>query len=200
MRALRVVALCLALLAAVVLGSAAASAEESATVTSGPVIGTGGSVSSVDLVERPRDWDGKDVVFVGEAVGEVMVRGDHAWIHLNDDAYKLANLQEGAGLAGYNSGAPVWIAADQAGAVQTLGDYKHEGDIVRVEGVFNAACAEHGGDMDIHATALSVVRPGHEVQDPVKPRKVMWLVGVAALAATVVAAEVGGRRRRTRPS
>ena len=205
MRAFRVVALCLVLLTAGVLGPeavlpATVLAAESTTVTTGAVVGTGGSVSSADLVEHPQEWDGKTIVFVGEAVGEVMVRGDHAWTHLNDDAYMLANAGEGAVLAGYNSGMPVWAAADLAAYIRMLGDHKHQGDIVRVEGVFNAACAEHGGDMDIHATALSVVQPGHVVQDPVQPRKVMWLVGLAVLAAAVIGAELGGRRRRTHPS
>ena len=205
MRAFRMVLLWLAALAAGVFVQAAVFpaavlAEESTVVTSGAVIGTGGSVSSTELVEHPREWDGKTIVFVGEAVGEVMVRGDHAWIHLNDDAYMLAGVEEGAAPAGYNSGMPVWISAEPAASVRVLGDHTHQGDVVRVEGVFNAACAEHGGDMDIHATALSVVRPGHEVHDPIQARKLMWLLGLAALAAAVMAAELGGRRRRARPA
>jgi hypothetical protein len=32
-----------------------------------------------------------------------------------------------------------------------------------VAGTFNAACREHGGDMDIHADDLVVVRTGHPV-------------------------------------
>jgi len=31
---------------------------------------------------------------------------------------------------------------------------------VQVSGIFNAACPEHGGDMDVHATEISVVREG----------------------------------------
>ncbi|MDI6873215.1 MAG: hypothetical protein QME84_02860 [Actinomycetota bacterium] len=37
------------------------------------------------------------------------------------------------------------------------------GDTVEVRGVFHADCAEHGGDFDIHASSLTVLQPGREV-------------------------------------
>ncbi len=116
--------------------------------------------SSAELVEQPKKYDGTEITFEGEAIGERMVRGADAWIHLNDDAYMYKNVEEGAPLGGYNSGMPVWLPADLAEKISTFGTYKHEGDIVKVTGVFNAACAQHGGDMDIHATALETSVPG----------------------------------------
>lgn len=139
--------------------------------------------SSGDLVERPRKWDGKTVTFRGEAITGAMVRGDMAWLHLNDDAYYLKNVEEGATLGGYNSGMPVWVAADLARQIQTFGDYKHEGEVVEVRGVFNAACPQHGGDMDIHATTLRRVIAGRDAADPVKSWKVVVALVLAVLAA-----------------
>lgn len=139
--------------------------------------------SSGELVEQPKSYDGRAVTFEGEAVGEVLKRGDHAWLHLNDDAYMYENVEEGAPLDGYNSGMPVWVPVAMAGRVGTLGDYKHEGDVVRVEGTFNAACREHGGDMDIHATQLVVVTPGHPAADPIRTWKVLLAAGLTMLAA-----------------
>lgn len=139
--------------------------------------------SSADLVDTPKQHDGTEVTFTGEAIGEAMVRGKMAWLHLNDDSYYVKNVEEGAELGGYNTGMPVWLPAEDARRVTHFGDYKHEGDIVRVRGVFNAACAEHGGDMDIHAVSLEVVTPGHAVVDPVHPDKVVWAVGLSLLAA-----------------
>jgi len=138
--------------------------------------------SSADLVEKPKQLDGMTVTFEGEVIGEAMGRGDMAWLHINDDAYYVKNVEEGAQLGGYNSGMAVWLPADLAEEIQYFGDYEHEGDIVRVEGVFNAACAEHGGDMDIHATRLDVLNQGHEVVDEVKPQKVVWAVALASIA------------------
>jgi hypothetical protein len=117
-----------------------------------------------------------------------MVRGDMAWIHLNDDAYYVKNVEEGAELGGYNTGMAVWLPSELVEDIEYYGDYKHEGDIVEVEGVFNAACSEHGGDTDIHASALEVIEVGHTVDDPIHPGKVVWAVvlGLIALALYLV--------------
>ena len=138
--------------------------------------------SSTDLVEEPLRWDDRTVSFVGEVIGEAMVRGDMAWLHINDDGYYLKNVEEGSGLHGYNAGMPVWLPADLARQVEVFGDYKHEGEVVEVRGTFNAACATHGGDMDIHATELVRVRPGHAVVDQVRPWKIALAAGLALLA------------------
>lgn len=127
-------------------------------------------------------WNGRTVTFHGEAIGEVMVRGDYAWIHLNDDAYMVRNVEEGAKLGGYNTGIAVWIPAELTTRIDTYGDYQHEGSIVEIEGVFNGACKEHGGDMDIHATSLKALRAGHIVVDPVRPWKAGLAVTLAAAA------------------
>jgi hypothetical protein len=134
-------------------------------------------------------WNGKAVTFHGEAIGEVMVRGDYAWIHLNDDAYMVKNVEEGAKLGGYNSGMAIWVPSALTKAIDTYGDYKHEGSIVEIEGVFNGACKEHGGDMDIHATSLKVLREGHVVADPTPAWKALLAVVLAALAGVLYWAE-----------
>lgn len=144
--------------------------------------------SSAELVESPKEFDGEEVTFRGEAIGEAMVRGDMAWIHINDDAYYVKNVEEGAELGGYNTGMAVWVPSKLTEDIEYFGDYKHEGDIVEVEGTYNAACAEHGGDTDIHASALEVIEAGHTVDDPIHPEKVVWAVvlGLIALALYLV--------------
>lgn len=151
--------------------------------------------SSGGLVEEPKSWDGKTIRFEGEAVGEAMVRGEFAWLHLNDDAYMYKNVEEGAPLEGYNTGMPVWVPADLARKVRTFGDYKHEGDVVRVTGTFHAACGEHGGDMDIHARELEVIYPGRLVADPVSPWKLDLAVVLTVGAASAIAFDRSARRR-----
>lgn len=141
--------------------------------------------SSADLVEQPKVWDGKAVTFRGEAIAEAMVRGDMAWLHLNDDGYHLENVEEGSGLQGYNSGMPVWLPAGLAGQVETFGDYKHQGEVVEVRGIFNAACAVHGGDMDIHATELRRVLAGRRVNYRVHPWKIAVAIALSLLAAAL---------------
>lgn len=153
-------------------------------------------VDSVSLVENARSWDGREVSFRGEAIGERMVRGLHAWIHLNDDVYMWKNIEEGAELGGYNSGQAIWASAESAARIVYFGDYAHEGDVVEATGRFNAACPEHGGDMDIHATRLAIVQVGHPVGHIANaPRAAVAfaLVGVAG-----VLWRVRARRRKRR--
>jgi hypothetical protein len=154
--------------------------------------------TSGEMVEQPKKYDGTEVIFEGEAIGEAMVRGEDAWVHLNDDAYMFKNVEEGARLGGYNSGMSVWLPRSLSGRISTFGDYKHEGDIVRVRGTFNAACAQHGGDMDIHASSLEVTVPGRRAADPVKPGKLILAVVLTFAAAGVWYADrrLGHRERR----
>jgi hypothetical protein len=152
-------------------GSASGTGESAA-----PAPVAGDAPTSAELVEHPGKWDGQRIAFAGEAVGSGMVRGNHVWVHLNDDAYARASVEAGAPLAGYNSGQAVWVSASLAAGIATFGDYSHQGDLVRVEGVFNAACSQHGGDMDIHADVLTIERPGSVIRHPVKTVKVLWVI------------------------
>jgi hypothetical protein len=142
-------------------------------------------VSSGQLVVEANAWDGKAVSYTGEAITQAMHRGDHAWVHVNDDAYHLKNVEEGAPLGGQNSGQAVWLPSALADQIRVYGDYTHQGDVVEVVGTFNAACPEHGGDMDIHATDLRLISPGRRAADPVRPWKAYFAFGLSVVALVV---------------
>jgi hypothetical protein len=163
-----------------------------------PATGAAGpqTPDSASLVENSGAWNGHQVAFTGEAIGESMARGAMAWIHLNDDAYKDKNIEEGAELGGYNSGHAVWLPDELAGRISFFGDYKHEGDVVKVQGTFNAACPEHGGDMDIHATSLEVVTPGHTVPHTLNRTRLAVAAALFVIAGLLFYARVLARRRR----
>ncbi len=150
--------------------------------------------SSGELVENLKEYDGETVTFRGEVIGEAMVRGDMAWLHINDDAYYVTNIEEGASLGGYNSGMAVWISAEEIGGIAHYGDYRFEGDIVEVTGIFNSACGEHGGDVDIHGAELTVVSPGRRVIDEVKPWKWLLALGLGAIALVLFVIQSAQRR------
>lgn len=137
-----------------------------------PLIPT--DVNSSTLIEEAKKWNGRQVIFTGEAVGEGMVRGQKCWIHLNDDAYMWKNIEEGAKLGGYNTGHAIWVDARLAKKITFYGNYLYEGDIVKVTGTFNSVCRDHGGDMDIHADTLEIVRIGHPVKHIVNFKRA-WL-------------------------
>lgn len=153
------------------------------------------TVSSIQLIERPDSWDGRTVTFVGEAVGEAMDRGDGTWLHLNDDGYAHASIPHGGEAAGYNSGQAVFAERSLAAAVKVFGDHRHRGDLVEVTGVFNTACTEHGGDMDIHVSELRVLSPGATIIEPLDTRKLALLVLGGAMAALAIAVYMRRRNR-----
>jgi hypothetical protein len=139
------------------------------------------SPGSAALVEDAQHWDGQVVQFTGEAIGEAMRRGAMAWIHLNDDAYGLADASANPGLAGYNSGIAVWVDSAMASWIASFGDYRRHGDLVEVMGTFHAACPQHGGDTDIHATSLRIVRPGYTTVQLIRSSRMIAAAILAGL-------------------
>lgn len=141
-------------------------------------------VSSAQLVEDAEYWDGREVTFEGEVIGDVMVRGSRAWLHVNDDAYSALPVPAGARPQGYNSGHAVLAPATEAAEVRVFGSYRARGDIVRVTGIFRASDPAHGGDMLIEARHIEVVEPGFAIARPV-PRWKLELLGVLVPLATL---------------
>ena len=126
-----------------------------------------GGVDSNDLIDRAKDYDGTTVVYEGEVLGDILYRGDFAWLAVSDG----------------NNTIGVYVTAEQAKQVSVVGGYGKQGDTIRVEGVFHRACAEHGGDLDIHANTVAVLRVGESVQMPLSR-----LVTILAIALPLPAA------------
>jgi len=124
-----------------------------------------GQVGSAGLIERARELDGLQVEFVGEAIGESMRRGNHVWL----------NLLDGGGAIG------IWVKRGDMPIVVYFGSAAARGDTLRVRGIFHRSCPEHGGDLDIHASALEVIARGE-----LKPETLH--VGRMALAAGLLLA------------
>ncbi|MBC7253459.1 MAG: hypothetical protein H5T72_05775 [Actinobacteria bacterium] len=137
-------------------------------------------VGSGTLLREWEKYDGREVVFRGEAVGDVMVRGGYAWVAVNDDHYSLNALHETGELRGGNSGIGIWLPASEAEKITRLGRHGSVGDYVEVVGVFHADCREHGGDFDIHARSLTVLEPGRELHQA--PGAGKWPAALASLA------------------
>ncbi len=133
-----------------------------------------------DLVEHAREYDGREITFQGEAIGDIMSRGSYCWVNVSDGAYAIG----------------VWTPRALAGGIRNAGTYETRGDTVVVHGVFNRACPEHGGDTDIHALALHVVSEGKPVEHPLEPRKVIF--ASASLAAGVLLMGIHNTRGRRR--
>lgn len=128
-------------------------------------------VSSRRLIEHAKFYDGKIVTYRGEAVTAVMMRGEYAWVNVNDGDNAIG----------------VWCKASSMEQVKFLGNYKTRGDIVEIVGVFNRACQEHGGDLDIHADTVTVKRSGRAIPEVIDINKIQLIV-VLFLATIAIAA------------
>ena len=152
-------------------------------------------VNSAELLNEWERYDGREVIFRGEAIGDIMRRGDYAWITVNDDSYSREARLEAGELRGGNSGMGVWLPVEEADKIETLGRYGTIGDLVEVRGVFNANCLEHGGDFDIHASSLAVIEPGRELDS--SPDRALYLAAASAFVFLLLTL-IPLLRRRTR--
>lgn len=109
------------------------------------------------LIEDARSYDGQQVTIRGEAIGEVLVRGEFAWINVHDGTNAIG----------------VWMPADEAAGVTTFGNYKNKGDILTIRGTFYRADPEHGGEADFHSSSLAVSEKGFAVKETVSSIKVL---------------------------
>ena len=127
----------------------------------------GDATDSNDLIDHAKDYDNQSVIFEGEVLGDILYRGEHAWLAVFDGSNTIG----------------VYVTAEQAKQISVVGGYGKHGDTVRVEGVFHRACAEHGGDLDIHARSVAVLHTGERV-----PMPLSRLVTVLAIALPLPAA------------
>ncbi len=114
------------------------------------------SVSSKELIENAKAIDYKIVTYRGELITAIMGRGEHSWINLNDGDNAIG----------------VWCKSAAVKPVKFIGDYKNRGDTLEVEGVFHRACSEHGGELDIHADRVRIVKAGYIMEERIKPKRV----------------------------
>jgi hypothetical protein len=124
-----------------------------------------------DLVEKSLQYDGQEVTVEGEAIGEVLERGDGAWININDGGNAIG----------------IWMSLEDAESIGYFGDYKSIGDTIRVTGIFFRNCTAHGGDVDIHCEKLAIAAPGHPVKETISPAKaiVSGLLVIFAISALI---------------
>ncbi|MBN2831641.1 MAG: DNA-binding protein [Candidatus Omnitrophica bacterium] len=127
-----------------------------------------GHISSTELIDNAKEYDGKKVVYRGEVIGEVMKRGDFAWVNIHDGEHAIG----------------IWAPFSLTKSIVYTGSYKAKGDVFEITGVFNRACPDHGGDLDIHAQVFKKIESGRLISQEVNPdkiKKASILLGVLLL-------------------
>lgn len=126
-------------------------------------------IDTFALSQADSDLDGRVVRFQGEAIGESLrADADTRWANILDDGVAIGVV------------APTQMLT----AIDGWGDWSRRGTIVEVTGVFNVACTQHGGDLDVHASKIRALEPSVPIERPVDLAK----AGVAAFAFVLAAA------------
>lgn len=118
------------------------------------------AITGNELVENAQRYDSKTITFEGEAIGDIMVRGNYAWLNVNDGSRAIG----------------VWAKKEQVQDIKFAGNYQYTGDKIKVVGVFHRACKEHGGDLDLHAHKIEIREPGYKQQHKIYPAKVVIVI------------------------
>lgn len=113
-----------------------------------------------ELIEKAKEYNGEEVTIQGEVIGESMKRGNYSWININDGTNAIG----------------IWLDSDIAEEILFYGNYKCKGDTVKITGIFNRACKEHGGETDLHSSSLEIVKNGYEVNEQISPVKIIIAV------------------------
>ena len=157
----------------------------------------GGRISSDQIYACPRAYDELEVLFVGEAIGEVLERDGGAWLQVNDDAYALevGPLVSSRQLRGANAGLSVWLPDGLHEPLETVGRPEVRGDVIAVRGTVLRADPDDGGGVTIRAERLEVLAEGVVVEAPLH---VLDIVVAAVLSVLALASVLWARRVRAR--
>lgn len=123
-------------------------------------------LSAQELIEEAKSYDGKIVVYEGEVIGDKMIRAGYAWINVRDQSGAIG----------------IFCPQELVHQIEHQGSYRYSGDVISVEGVFHRFCPQHGGDIDIHAHKISIIRRGEQRLHPLESGKVKAGIILAAIA------------------
>ena len=126
------------------------------------------SVTSDDLINNAKDYDKKEVVYSGEVIGDIMVRGENAWVNISDGKNAIG----------------IWMTTVDAKEIKYTGKYGFTGDTVKLTGIFYRACPKHGGDLDIHASKIEIIKQGFATAK--KINYIYMIISAILLAAALV--------------
>jgi len=129
-------------------------------------------LSSEELIINAKQHDNQSVNYRGEVIGDIMVRGNYAWINVNDSQNAIG----------------IWTPVQLIKDIQYTGGYSSAGDWVVITGIFHRACRQHGGDMDIHAATIVIDTKGSRLEEKPSSFKIKVAISllIICLTATII--------------
>lgn len=124
-------------------------------------------ISGKDLANHIEDYDGKRIEFEGEVIGDIMPRGEFAWVNIRDTS---------------DFAIGVWLLTSLARDIQTTGNFKFKGDTVKIKGIFYKNCPIHDSELDIHADSLAIKSKGYPVIRLMRQKEILQIIFLGAIA------------------
>ena len=155
----------------------------------------GGRVSSTQVYSCPSAYDGLEVTYAGEVVGELLPRRGGAWAQINDDPYALETgpVVGHRERAGFNTGLSVWLPQDLVARIEAPGRPALRGDVVLLTGTVHRADPADGGGITLRATAMETLAPPLEIEPPLH---VLQLLVALVLSVLAVGTSLWAHQRR----
>jgi len=122
-------------------------------------------VSSSELINNAKHYDGTTVSYSGEVIGDIMVRKEYAWININDGKNAIG----------------IWIKKELIKDILYTGSYAAKGDLVEITGRFNRSCVEHGGDLDIHAQSINKISSGSKIFHSANKKEIKLILAIFSI-------------------
>jgi len=104
--------------------------------------------SITGLIQNANQYDGQIVEIQAEVIGDVMRRSNGVWLNVSDGTSAIG----------------IFCARSILPQIKFRGDYKNSGDILLIKGQFNRADRSQGGDLDIRASEIKVIKDGYKVK------------------------------------
>lgn len=148
----------------------------------------GARVSSTQVFRCPAAYDGLEVSYAGEVIGEVLTRDGGAWAQVNDDIYALrvGPLVGHRERDGFNTGLSVWLPDGLHEQVEQVGRPGRRGDVILIRGTLLRTDPDDGAGLTIRAEELEVVAPSVVIEDPLHVPQLIAAIVLALLAVAAI--------------
>ncbi len=127
-----------------------------AAALSSPLCAETASIPIGTLIGEGKNYDGKTVVIEGEAIGDIMRRGDSVWVNVLS--------RDGAAIG-------VLMNAAQIKNIRLMGDYSHQGDNLLIKGTMHRFAPMLQGETCVVAREVRALKTGYEMVHPISRGK-----------------------------